>query len=129
MKMHKIVALVDDAVSKPYEYGTNDCNIIVLKLLDLMVGTDYLSLAEGKYKTLQGGLRLFKKNDFKDLEDMVSRHCEVVDRPILGDIYLNGINASVFLHNTMLQINYEHNQFYVSQIPEELEGKIYRIRK
>lgn len=128
-KIHKLVGIVDQTVQEPYLIGTNDCNILVLKTLDLLCDTDYTSKALGKYTSIKEGLKIFKDNGFSGLEDLVLKYCEVVDSPIFGDIYVDGINASVFLHGSYVQIDHEHHVFNNTRIPKDLTGKIYRIRK
>ncbi len=128
-KIHKLVGIVDQTVQESYLIGTNDCNILVLKTLDLLCDTDYTIKALGKYTSIKEGIQIFKDNGFSGLEDLVLKHCEVVDSPIFGDIYVDGINASVFLHGSYVQIDHERHVFNNTRIPKELTGKIYRIRK
>lgn len=93
-----IIKITEEAINTPYEIGKNDCNIIVLKLLDKVCGTEYEKLAVGQYTSITAGKKLFKENGFKNLEDIIKRHCDEVETPIYGDIWIDGLNASIFLH-------------------------------
>lgn len=123
----KIIKITEEAISTPYQIGKNDCNIIVLKLLDSVCGTEYQNLAIDQYTSITAGKKLFKANGFKNLEDIVSRHCVLVDTPIYGDIYIDGLNASIFLHGSYIEVDHELHKFKSVQVPAELTGKIYRI--
>ncbi|MGC0802077.1 hypothetical protein WKH50_19255 [Pantoea agglomerans] len=123
-----IIKTTEEAINTPYEIGTNDCNIIVLKLLDRICGTEYEKLAVGQYTSITAGKKLFKKNGFKNLEDMVKRHCVEVDTPIYGDVYIDGLNASIFLHGSYIEVDHELHKFKSVQVPAGLTGKIYRIK-
>jgi len=130
-KLHKIIEITDDVISREYELGQNDCNTLVLRVIDLMAGTDYTNLALGKYKSITGGKKVFRENGFKHLTDLVTRHCTEVPFPIMGDIYIEegGVNASVILNNTYISVDHENNKFNNKQLPSEMAGKFYRFNK
>ncbi|MGC1010321.1 DUF6950 family protein [Pantoea agglomerans] len=124
-----IIKITEEAINTPYEIGKNDCNIIVLKLLDIVCGTEYQNLAVGQYTSITAGKKLFKVNGFKNLEDIIKRHCDEVDTAIYGDIWIDGLNASIFLHGSYIEVDHELHKFKSVQVPSELTGKIYRINK
>lgn len=128
-KLSKIVEITDETISKQYEIGSNDCNILILRHLDTMTGSNYAVLAIGQYTTIKDGYKLFKKNGFANIEDVVKTHCTEVDVPIFGDIYINGINASIVLNGTYLQVDHNNNTFSNVPLPKDLEGTFYRINK
>jgi len=127
-KIHKIVEIADQTVSTPYVIGQNDCNILVLKVLDLLCNTNYAEKATG-YTSIKEGLKIFKEHGYDDLEALVQEHCSVVETPILGDIYIDGIQASIFLHETYIEVDHERHVFQNVHTPKDLKGKIYRINK
>lgn len=127
-KINKIVEIADDTINNPYVIGENDCNILVLRVIDLLCDTNYTEKATG-YTSIKEGLKIFKDNGFKDLEELVQKYCTEVEIPILGDIYIDGIMASVFLHETYIEVNHERHVFQNVHTPKELKGKIYRINR
>ena len=125
-KIKHIVELTHEAVNTPYELGKNDCNILVLKAVDIMCSTEYAQEAIGKYDSVSGGLKLLKDYGFDSLEDLVSKHGTLTEYPIIGDILIDGLNASVCLHDSYVEMNHETNSFTIGRLVRE-KGKYYRI--
>ena len=51
---NEIINIIQYAIDNPYQFGTNDCNIIVLKLIDLINGTTALS--NRQYTSVKEGI-------------------------------------------------------------------------
>jgi len=51
----KLVKLTNELLGKPFQKGLTDCNIIGVSVIDLFLGTDYLSVIKGKYTTYKAG--------------------------------------------------------------------------
>lgn len=121
--------IVLNTIDTPYAYGTNDCNILVIKVIDLFCGTQYLDIAYGKYDTIRKGINLLKRNGFMSIEELVLKHADEVTTPIFGDIWIDGLNTSLILHNhTWIALDHENLEFKVERFTEQ-KGKFYRIRK
>ena len=53
---------IADHEQVPFEYGRHDCAIWAGKIVQAITGEDFYSSYVGKYKTLKGGFRHFKKS-------------------------------------------------------------------
>ncbi|MGX9299883.1 DUF6950 family protein [Pantoea ananatis] len=118
---------VEEVLSKPYELGTNDCNIIVVKAVDILCDTQYTEKAYGKYSTVKDGLKIFKQNGFEDLEELVATHGSLTEFPIIGDIMIDNLNASIVLNDVVLVVNHQTKQFEVKRLSDFMDKVFYRI--
>jgi len=50
----------------PFEYGKSDCALFAAGALNAMTGTDPSANYRGRYTTLRGGLRILRKDGFRD---------------------------------------------------------------
>jgi len=114
-------------ISTQFELGQNDCNILVLKVIDQVCGTNYTDLAIGKYKTIKAGQKLFTKHELGSLEDICKLHGVQVDTPVFGDIMVNGIHGSVVLDGKYIALNNDSTGFNVAVLPWISDWKYYRI--
>lgn len=123
-----IFNIMNDALNNPYELGKNDCNIVVLKVLDLRAGTIWADTA--KYDTIPKGIKQLRKLGFDCTGDIVRDYSDVVEFPIDGDIWIDNDNPlimGVIFSNRMLGVNTEHNNFKLDPIRKD--GVLYRVRK
>jgi len=51
---------------RPFEYGTSDCALFAAGALNAMTGSDPSANYRGRYTTLRGGLRILRKDGFRD---------------------------------------------------------------
>lgn len=51
---NEIMNIIQYAIDNPYQFGDNDCNIIVLRIIDLINGTTHL--ANREYTSIQEGI-------------------------------------------------------------------------
>lgn len=127
--MHnEIIKIIQEAIDNPYQYGTNDCNIIVLKIIDLINGTTTLS--KRKYKTIKQGIAGLNKQGWNHTGEIVKAYCDEVQHTIDGDIWLdpdNPLIMALVASNRILGVNKEHNGFELQYKPTN--GKYYRVRK
>lgn len=127
--MHnEIIKIIQDAIDNPYQYGTNDCNLIVLKIIDLINGTTILS--KRKYKTIKQGIAGLNKQGWNHTGEIVEAYCDEVQHTIDGDIWLdpdNPLIMALVASNRILGVNKEHNGFELQYKPTK--GKYYRVRK
>lgn len=120
--------ILNDALNTSYELGTNDCNIVVLKVVDLRAGTTWANIAQ--YYTILNGYKQLKKLGYECTGDIVRELSDEVDLPIDGDIWIDNENPlimGVIFSNRMLGVNTEHNKFQL--IPIRNDGVFYRVRK
>lgn len=127
-RLKHLLAHAEQVLSKPYELGTNDCNIIVVRAIDILCDTEYTSIAYGKYTTVKDGLQIFKDNGFEDLEDLVSKHGTITEFPVIGDIMIDNINASIVLNDCVLAVNHTTKQFEVKRLSEFRNKVFYTIK-
>lgn len=120
--------ILNDALNTSYELGTNDCNIVVLKVVDLRAGTTWANIAQ--YDTILNGYKQLKTLGYECTGDIVRELSDEVDLPIDGDIWIDNENPlimGVIFSNRMLGVNTEHNKFQL--IPIRNDGVFYRVRK
>lgn len=123
----KIHNIAQECISTDFALGQNDCNILVLKVIDLVCGTNYTDLAIGKYKTIKAGQKLFTKHELGSLEEICKRHGQEVDTPVFGDIMINGMHGSVVLDGKYLALNDDSTGFSIAVLPWLHNWKFYRI--
>lgn len=123
----KIHNIAQACISTQFELGQNDCNILVLKVIDQVCGTNYTDLAIGKYKTIKAGQKLFTKHELGSLEEICKQHGVQVDTPVFGDIMVNGIHGSVVLDGKYIALNNDSTGFNVAVLPWLHNWKFYRI--
>lgn len=127
--MHnEIYKICQDALSTPYAYGTNDCNVVALRIVDLVASTEWVK--ECKYKTLKGGMAKLQKLGYESTLDIIKQYADVVTAPIDGDIWTDPDNPHVLaivISNRLLGVDEEHKNFKL--IPSRKDGIFYRVRK
>ncbi len=125
--MHnKIVDICLEALEQPYVLGKNDCNIIVLKVLDLVAGTSYAPTCQ--YNSIRKGRNQLKKLGVESTFELIKPYIEETEFPIPGDIWIDNEDCfcmSVFMSNRILVVDEEHTKFELD-IP--MDGKFYRIQ-
>lgn len=120
--------ILNDALNTPYELGNNDCNIVVLQVVDLRAGTKWANIAQ--YDTILNGYKQLKILGFESTGDIVREFSDEVELPIDGDIWIDDENPlimGVIFSNRMLGVNTEHNKFQLNPIRDD--GVFYRVRK
>lgn len=123
-----LIQIAENAINNDYVLGTNDCNLMVLEWIDTLCGTDYMSVGLGKYSTIQQGIKLFKSIGFNGLEELVQNHGNEIEFPIIGDVLIEHMNASVILQGTYVSLNHETLKFEVARLSEvKPNTKFYRI--
>lgn len=127
-KIQDLIRIAENAIEQEYELGKNDCNLMVLEWIDTLCGTDYMSVGLGKYSTIQEGIELFKSIGFSGLEELVQNHGTVTEFPIIGDVLIDHINASVVLNGTYVSLNHDSMKFEIQRLENaKANTKYYRI--
>jgi hypothetical protein len=96
IKKHKeLTEYVNANINRDLEIGINDCNIIVLEVIDMLTSSNYSSL-KGQYKSYRKGLRLaqeqFGYTYISDLLDEIATPIEV-QRIHIGDIIVRNLDS------------------------------------
>ncbi|WP_445663087.1 DUF6950 family protein [Enterobacter soli] len=124
---NEIMKVIQYALDNPYKYGDNDCNLIVLKMIDLFAGT---ILSEREYTSIKEGIAGLNKDGWNHTGEIVQAYCNEVQHTIDGDIWLdpdNPLIMAVVVAGRILGVNEEHNGFVL--LPKPNTGKFYRVRK
>lgn len=125
---NQIIKIIQDAIDNPYEFGTNDCNLIVLRMIDLINGTT--TLAEREYTTVKEGIAGLNKEGWNHTGEIVEAYCDEVQHTIDGDIWLdpdNPLIMALVASGRVLGVNQDHTGFELQYKPTK--GKYYRVRK
>lgn len=127
MKHKELIKILEWSLETPHENGTNDCNLTVMKVIDLFAGT---TIADRKYKTIKQGLAGLKKEGWNHTGEIVEAYCDPVEVPIDGDIWLcpdNPLVMAVVVSERILGVNETHDGFELQRLPTN--GRYYRVRK
>ena len=128
MKKHnQLIKIIQDAVDQPYKYGTYDCNIVALRIVDLFACTNWAEIA--KYKTLKGGLKQLKELGYTSTQEIIKQYADPVQSPIDGDLWLDpdSHNILIIVSGRELGVNTEHTQFQLNVLSKD--GGYFRVRK
>lgn len=125
---NEIMAIIQYSLDNPYQFGDNDCNLIVLRLIDLINGTT--TLANRQYKSVKEGIAGLNKEGWNHTGEIVEAYCKPVQHVIDGDIWLdpdNPLIMAVVVSDRVLGVNEDHNGFELQ--PKPTNGTYYRVRK
>ncbi|EOM9564463.1 ornithine carbamoyltransferase [Escherichia coli] len=125
---NEIMAIIQYSLDNPYKYGDNDCNMIVLRIIDLINGTT--SLADREYSSIKEGIAGLNKEGWNHTGEIVEVYCKPVEAVIDGDIWLdpdNPLIMAVVASDRVLGVNQEHDGFELQ--PKPAKGTYYRVRK
>ncbi|MGG2375391.1 ornithine carbamoyltransferase [Salmonella enterica] len=125
---NELYEICENSLNKEYRFGSNDCNILCLRVLDLKHGTDWAEVAN--YNSVIDGVRQLNELGFKSTQEIIKQYADETKHPIDGDIWLdteNPLLMAVVFSNRLIGVNVEHTQFKL--IPLKDHGKYYRIRK
>jgi len=124
---NKLMKIIQYSIDNPYQFGDNDCNLIVLRIIDLFAET---SLSIREYTSVKEGIEGLNKEGWNHTGEIVEAYCDEVTHVIDGDIWLdpdNPLIMAVVISGRVLGVNDEHNGFVLQPIPKK--GKYYRVRK
>ena len=95
-RLHKVIAEKENA---PFKYGQNDCTIFGADIILALTDTDLAANYRGKYRTLNGGLMLIKKDGFKTHIHLIQSTFDEIPVSLSreGDIGLVGSAVVVLL--------------------------------
>lgn len=125
---NEIMNIIQYAIDNPYKFGDNDCNIIVLRLIDLINGTTQLS--NRQYTSVKEGIAGLNAEGWNHTGEIVEAYCIEVKFTIDGDIWLdpeNPLIMAVVVSGRILAVNDDHNGFVLQ--PKPHQGRYFRVRK
>lgn len=125
MSVYKIA---EDVLSKPFIQGENDCNILALRVLDEIAGTEWVKVA--KYKTLKAGYKQLKSLGYTYTIDIIKEYANEVTHAIDGDIWVaneDNHTLALVMSDRLVRVNENHDGFTLTK--KNNDGKYYRIRK
>lgn len=125
---NEIMNIIQYAIDNPYKFGDNDCNIIVLRLIDLINGTTQLS--KRQYTSVKEGIAGLNAEGWNHTGEIVEAYCNQVQATTDGDIWLHPDNLlimAVVVSGKVLGVNENHDGFELQLKPTE--GTYYRVRK
>ncbi|HDZ1153622.1 TPA: ornithine carbamoyltransferase [Klebsiella pneumoniae] len=126
--MNNIYKIAEDVLSKPFIQGENDCNILALRVLDEVAGTEWVKVA--KYKTLKAGYKQLKSLGYTYTIDIIKEYADEVTHAIDGDIWVDNEDnhtLALVMSDRLVRVNSEHDGFTLSH--KNNKGTYYRIRK
>lgn len=128
MNLHnQLMNIIQYAIDNPHKLCDNDCNMTVLKVIDLFAGTTF---SDRKYKTIKAGIKGLNDEGWEHTGQIVQTYCDEVTHTIDGDIWLDSDNPlimGVVVSGRLLGIDDKHEHFQLIQKP--MDGKYYRVRK
>ncbi|WP_370550847.1 hypothetical protein NMD63_05690 [Edwardsiella tarda] len=109
-------------------YSQNDCHIMALTVIDIMLGTHYADEIRGKYNTPKEGRAYAVKNcSYLTLEALCESIGTEVSEPNDGDILIAKDHCTVFWRGKILVLN--DDVWGITRINSFNDYKIYRIRR
>ena len=125
---NEIMKIIERALYEPYQYGENDCNIVALRIVDLLCSTEWSQIA--KYSTLKEGIKQLNDLGFDSTQDIINKECREVEIPIDGDIWLDDDNPlimGIVVSGRLMGVNESHDAFELHN--KKKNGKYYRGSK
>ena len=125
---NEIMKHIEDALANPQSFGTNDCNIVALRVVDTIKGTNWSEVAQ--YSSLKEGVAQLHELGFNSTQDIIIQECTQVEIPIDGDIWLdpdNPLLMAVVVSGRLLGVNDDHDAFVL--INKKQNGTYYRSNK
>lgn len=84
----RLYAFLAAADRQPHVYGQLDCALLIAGGVDAMHGTNFGARFKGRYTTYRGGLRVLRREGYKDHLDLVASHArrQALMSAQIGDI-------------------------------------------
>lgn len=70
----RLITYLAEAGKRPFEDGVNDCALWLAGGVLAMTGTDYAAPYRGRYSTIRGGLRILRRDGFRDHIALAEHH-------------------------------------------------------
>lgn len=121
-----IIETIEKYINKPYVQGKDDCTLM---LLDYLEQYEYRNLAQGRYKTIRGAMRVLPTLfTYKTMHDFLMAFCDVVEDGSLydGDIVFHEIHAYLYWQGNLFGVHHDHFKLTNINLPLTDEYKVYR---
>ena len=74
----KLIDYLAAASHRPFVFGSFDCAIFSFEAVEVMTGLDLHSRYRNRYSTLAGGIKLVRKDGFRDHVALMAAHFEEI---------------------------------------------------
>lgn len=84
----RLIAYLRESVLRPFEDGVHDCALFSAGGCEAMTGQDYAAPYRGRYTTVRGGLRILRRDGFRDHVALAAAHLpeQHISRAAPGDL-------------------------------------------
>ncbi|WP_157971182.1 DUF6950 family protein [Pseudogemmobacter bohemicus] len=125
----KFQKMLAEKENQPFAYGKNDCALFGADVVFALTGNDPALKYRGKYRSLSGGLKLIKKDGFKNQIDYVVLNFKEIPPAFsgIGDIGIanyNGQDCVVAIAGTFAVAV---GEFGLVRIDLETVNKFYKV--
>ncbi|EOU9592075.1 hypothetical protein ACOJEA_004775 [Klebsiella aerogenes] len=129
MKNGYITEYLSTLLNQPLVYGDNDCHIMALTVIDLVLGSSFKEEIYKKYTSPTGGRKYAKEHcSYPTLLHLCKELGELVTVPQDGDILITAGHITVFWRDKIITID-ENKIYRITPYDPELHNyKIYRFR-
>ncbi|EML6563164.1 DUF6950 family protein [Enterobacter kobei] len=129
MKNGFITEYLSGLVGEPLVYGTNDCHIMVLTVIDMITGSNYRDEIYQKYTTLTAGRKYAKANcSYSTLHLLCKEKGQLVSEPLDGDVIISSGHSTVYWRGKVVILLEDKSNYIVSQYIQNEKDKIYRFK-
>ncbi|ELY4003065.1 hypothetical protein SMY28_003557 [Cronobacter dublinensis] len=129
MKNGFITEYLSGLVGEPLVYGTNDCHIMVLTVIDMITGSNYRDEIYQKYTTLTAGRKYAKANcSYSTLHLLCKEKGQLVSEPLDGDVIISSGHSTVYWRGKVVILSEDKSNYIVSQYIQNEKDKIYRFK-
>ncbi|EOC1337943.1 DUF6950 family protein [Enterobacter ludwigii] len=129
MKNGFITEYLSGLVGESLVYGTNDCHIMVLTVIDMITGSNYRDEIYQKYTTLTAGRKYAKANcSYSTLHLLCKEKGQLVSEPLDGDVIISSGHSTVYWRGKVVILSEDKSNYIVSQYIQNEKDKIYRFK-
>lgn len=129
MKNGFITEYLSGLVGEPLVYGTNDCHIMVLTVIDMITGSNYRDEIYQKYTTPTAGRKYAKANcSYSTLHLLCKEKGQLVSEPLDGDVIISSGHSTVYWRGKVVILSEDKSNYIVYQYIQNEKDKIYRFK-
>ncbi|HHA1386583.1 TPA: hypothetical protein ACOEDK_003354 [Enterobacter kobei] len=129
MKNGFITEYLSGLVGEPLVYGTNDCHIMVLTVIDMITGSNYRDEIYQKYTTPTSGRKYAKANcSYSTLHLLCKEKGQLVSEPLDGDVIISSGHSTVYWRGKVVILSEDKSNYIVYQYIQNEKDKIYRFK-
>ncbi|EEW7495314.1 TPA: hypothetical protein J6O31_002931 [Escherichia coli] len=122
-----ITEYLSTLIGQPIVYGENDCHIMSLTVIDMLLGTNYRDEIYQRYTSPTGGRKYAKEHcSYKSLNALCNDLGTKQVEPFDGDILITGSQSTVYWRGKVI-ISIDGVYAVMKYEPIENNYKIYRF--